>query len=581
MRKNQLKKITLKSLIFLGLIFLVFNCQKDDDALLDEDKGNVKLKKISFDEFKNKTRNKTFKLISKYLKNNKTVFDNDVTILTDEIIMFSNNDSQTDYTFKLLLSDNTDSNTFYNLILSLDQTNTVLNYYVLKYEPDESWQSDTTQPFYGLVSAVNDVFQENDIDNLFNRTTYSCVTGYSSTWTCSNGVPGHAPGNPGRPTCKANSFEYLISLNWGTCTGNASGVTIDIPTTSINENVNIIYTQGPGNGPDGNSNLGTTGTQALSPEHWQEIELCLGGTDLNNTNNSYNQAMSTWLQNPDNRTVAKTINNYLKASSCNVQNQQFAIEAILALMNGGEVDFDEQVINNLENICAKNIFTEIEDGIYEENLFSPEVEILTQSITLNFAEHILMMFNNIPIFSYNISNSDINGVNASTGFSQGNIYTTLSNNYLQNATSLSIARTIIHELVHAYLSARYFLPVTTNSFSFSQAMKDFAIENGYNPDGSAVEQNLFHHEFMGQYVDAIAYSLYEWDKDYGTGGNLGWDYYRSMSFGGLYYYDQSNNLVYTDSFIELVPDAAERTAIINIITNEQNGTNQALGTNCN
>jgi len=31
----------------------------------------------------------------------------------------------------------------------------------------------------------------------------------------------------------------------------------------------------------------------------------------------------------------------------------------------------------------------------------------------------------------------------------------------------------------------------------------------------------------------MAYSLYEWYKNYETVGNLGWNYYYAMGFGGL------------------------------------------------
>lgn len=85
---------------------------------------------------------------------------------------------------------------------------------------------------------------------------------------------------------------------------------------------------------------------------------------------------------------------------------------------------------------------------------------------------------------------------------------------------------------------------------------------------------------MGGYVVAIAYSLYDWDTKYGTGGNLGWDYYQSMAFGGLYYEDSNGNIVETDSFIELVPSQQDRLNIRNILIAEQDGENSALGTDC-
>ena len=88
---------------------------------------------------------------------------------------------------------------------------------------------------------------------------------------------------------------------------------------------------------------------------------------------------------------------------------------------------------------------------------------------------------------------------------------------------------------------------------------------------------------MSQYVDAIAISLLKWDTDYGTGGNLGWDYYQAMAWGGLFQIDPVTGLIVneTNSFMELVPSANARQEIANKLLNEQNGNNDAQGSKCN
>ena len=62
---------------------------------------------------------------------------------------------------------------------------------------------------------------------------------------------------------------------------------------------------------------------------------------------------------------------------------------------------------------------------------------------------------------------------------------------------------------------------------------------------------------MSQYVDAIAISLLKRDTDYGTGGNLGWDYYQAMAFAGFVskkkdengnpLLDDNGNFIYEDT----------------------------------
>lgn len=203
------------------------------------------------------------------------------------------------------------------------------------------------------------------------------------------------------------------------------------------------------------------------------------------------------------------------------------------------------------------------------------------SITeLNFSEYILSLFNDSNTFSYTIQNStpDNPEANASTL----GLTTTMNDNYLATASNLSIARTMIHELVHAYLNLRYSSPFSfDNGMDFRLKMEQYAQDNGIQD----IQSNEFHHDFMGQYINAIAYSLYEWDKEYGTGlGNnddLGWDYYYAMSFSGQFVVDINGNIVSSsDTFEALVPNSSERQQIVNIILNEQNNNSDAQGTSC-
>lgn len=138
---------------------------------------------------------------------------------------------------------------------------------------------------------------------------------------------------------------------------------------------------------------------------------------------------------------------------------------------------------------------------------------------------------------------------------------------------------MIHESVHAYINAMYSHTIEFNSFSFREKLNKYAEDNGYT-----IGTNAFHHKFMRQYVDAMAISLLKWDTDYGTGGNLGWDYYESMALGGLglFEIDSNTGLITneTDSFKELVPSADDRQEIANILFNEQKGNSDAKGTEC-
>lgn len=170
-----------------------------------------------------------------------------------------------------------------------------------------------------------------------------------------------------------------------------------------------------------------------------------------------------------------------------------------------------------------------------------------------------------------IANGDLKGTNGTTFRTS----ITISDTYLENATQLSIVRTMIHEMTHAYINTLFYDYKDFDSMDFRQKLAEYAKVNSYGSDWPKI-----HHEFMGQYVDAMAASLLIWDEKHGSKTNLGWEYYRAMAFGGLRYWDSKGNNVDTDSFIALVPKTSDRDKIKNILSNEQNRNGSYKGTKC-
>ncbi|MCH7413264.1 hypothetical protein MM213_07205 [Belliella sp. R4-6] len=232
-------------------------------------------------------------------------------------------------------------------------------------------------------------------------------------------------------------------------------------------------------------------------------------------------------------------------------------------------------MNELTDPCASEIF----ESIGNASKINSPFEIGTSNPLSNydFASAIYELFEKSQNFNLIIKNDNISGVNGSTtsGFNNSNgkkeVTITLSNHYLNNATRLSIARTIIHEMVHGYIVHE----LNSGNFDF---MSDFGdkYENyllDKNPD-----MNRAQHELMGGYVDMMAFSLKKWDSIFGDGGgNLGDDYYRAMAFGGLF---KTNTNTPTDSFKELIPKSSDRLKIKNILKNEQDGNENAKGVKC-
>ena len=185
----------------------------------------------------------------------------------------------------------------------------------------------------------------------------------------------------------------------------------------------------------------------------------------------------------------------------------------------------------------------------------------------------LDLFKKSGKFDYQIQNKDLTfslGGNTSP-IVDGVITITLSNTYLKSATSLSIARTIIHETVHAYLRKQT-NPHTANDINMNQLLIEFG-KKYPNSIGNT------HHSLMSQYILGIAISLNNWDKKYGpNGGSLGFDYYYKMAFGGLI---KEGTSEFVDEAKNLVPLGSSLSEIRKIIENEAMGNYEANGKRCN
>ena len=77
-------------------------------------------------------------------------------------------------------------------------------------------------------------------------------------------------------------------------------------------------------------------------------------------------------------------------------------------------------------------------------------------------------------------------------------------------------------------------------------MEKYAQDNGW-PN---TMDNQLNHNFMAQFVDALAYNLYQWNQNFGSNRSLNWEYFHDMAWGGLANYpdrkDPSKVLFYQE-----------------------------------
>lgn len=137
---------------------------------------------------------------------------------------------------------------------------------------------------------------------------------------------------------------------------------------------------------------------------------------------------------------------------------------------------------------------------------------------------------------------------------------TLDTDLVKDATKLSIAKTLIHESMHAFIN----LKINEDKTSTLAIQLNNYYQKYKNNYPSSVANNLTQHKFMGQFVEALAYSLSAYDNH-----KQNMNYYTAMSWGGLESSDAYKAL-----------SSTEKTAIEKIIKNERYARSDAKSTKC-
>lgn len=197
--------------------------------------------------------------------------------------------------------------------------------------------------------------------------------------------------------------------------------------------------------------------------------------------------------------------------------------------------FDQKIEDSLTNNCLKTILGQVKN-------------ISTGKI----GEIIYKFSGEIPKWNWELKEGTLPAnTNGSTTLGTDGAVTTLDYNKLKKATNLAVARTIIHEAVHAYLTV-YFRYDPLN------AQKDYpgmlkAWSKSKHPDYNDIQ----HDQMVKSFVSDIGAAL----KEYGThvlGLQIDDYIYNDLAWGGL---DFSNNSQLSD---------ADKVRIQNRLSAEQN-----------
>lgn len=230
------------------------------------------------------------------------------------------------------------------------------------------------------------------------------------------------------------------------------------------------------------------------------------------------------------------------------------------------------IINNLTNACAKTLYNQLIKSAYINRGTSQQ----------GVMDEIIFLLNEVADFDFvaynsNLGNPDVSAETSKSYYlnTAGNheVSITFNDQYLTEATKLSIARTILHESVHAFFIYQGFCAPTQDIFV---GFNNYLLSKGLS------NNSIGHHEFMSQYVDAIATSLYQWNLAFGTDA-IPISYMKDVAWGGLTgYVDANENYIRYDSFVQFANNSnTVMNRIESIIYNERKSNNNAQGSNCN
>lgn len=142
------------------------------------------------------------------------------------------------------------------------------------------------------------------------------------------------------------------------------------------------------------------------------------------------------------------------------------------------------------------------------------------------------------------------------------VTTTFDGQKFLDASDLSMARTIIHESIHAYLINHFRVDPATANAAFPQLVQDYA-NQVYGGNANAIQ----HDQFVRSYVTEIAIALAEFDIL--RGYNNQWSFYEDLAWGGL---------EGTPSFANLSSQDQQRIrdrVLVELTGKDSNGTPQA------
>lgn len=279
-----------------------------------------------------------------------------------------------------------------------------------------------------------------------------------------------------------------------------------------------------------------------------------------NINSVGDAELIDWIENPANDEVIEEIYLFLFEEENNENIRNFTRLALDALKNGGEVDLGNRIIYTINKPCQKQIVKDV------------------MAISSQFTNLIKDTFDCTDLVNVKFSNGNVPSGNPAytNPIIYGNpenytISIMFDNNYLDNATDLSIIAVALHELVHAYLIHLYLsgtLVATNSNFNTLQnafiTFYDNMVQDTFEPLDNEI------HNAMRDFMDKIANSIYNY-ANLNNIPNVSPQYCVDLAWGTMTGTDLFNTVLNSDQ--QLISN--------NTAAYEQDNLPQAKGTPCN
>ncbi|HLL44380.1 MAG TPA: hypothetical protein VK369_14620 [Segetibacter sp.] len=191
-----------------------------------------------------------------------------------------------------------------------------------------------------------------------------------------------------------------------------------------------------------------------------------------------------------------------------------------------------EIIKSVNNLAT--YVGGIKAALEHESFKQVLVEITTLQVG-KIGTIISLFLNNSTYWNWFITEGDLpENVNATTQVNSGIAVTTLDYNKLKDATNLSVARTMLHEMIHSYLTLYFQYDGINAKKEYPEVLEAWQASN--NPDYNEIQ----HTEIEKNFVYDIAESLSEYGQNVGL-ISVDSSIYRDLSWGGLDF--ESNNLL--------------------------------------